>query len=60
MKEFLDLIKDIEAKLSIAKEKIKESESIISDLGEDFNEEACDNCPSCLAFKENNHPDIDR
>lgn len=25
---------------------------------EDFNEEACDNCPSCLAFKENNHPDI--
>lgn len=25
---------------------------------EDFNEEACDNCPSCLAFNENNHPDI--
>ena len=25
---------------------------------EDFNEEACDSCPSCLAFKENNHPDI--
>lgn len=25
---------------------------------EDFNEEACDNCSSCLAFKENNHPDI--
>ena len=25
---------------------------------ENFNEEACDNCPSCLAFKENNHPDI--
>lgn len=25
---------------------------------EDFNEEACDNCQSCLAFKENNHPDI--
>lgn len=25
---------------------------------EDFNDEACDNCPSCLAFKENNHPDI--
>ena len=25
---------------------------------EDCNEEACDNCPSCLAFKENNHPDI--
>ncbi len=25
---------------------------------EDFNEEACDNCPSCLAFKENNHQDI--
>lgn len=25
---------------------------------EDFNEEACENCPSCLAFKENNHPDI--
>ena len=25
---------------------------------EDFNEETCDNCPSCLAFKENNHPDI--
>ena len=35
----LNSIRDIEAKLSIAKEKIKESESIISDLGEDFNEE---------------------
>ena len=25
---------------------------------EHFNEEACDNCPSCLAYKKNNHPDI--
>ena len=25
---------------------------------EHFDEEACDNCPSCLAYKENNHPDI--
>ncbi len=25
---------------------------------ENFNEEACDECASCLAFKENNHPDI--
>ena len=23
-----------------------------------FNEEACDNCPSCKAFLDNNHPDI--
>ena len=25
---------------------------------ENFNEESCDECASCLAFKENNHPDI--
>ena len=25
---------------------------------ENFKEEACDECASCLAFKENNHPDI--
>ena len=25
---------------------------------ENFEEEACDICPSCIAFKENNHPDI--
>ena len=25
---------------------------------ENFKEEACDECTSCLAFKENNHPDI--
>ena len=25
---------------------------------EDFNEEACEECKSCVAYKENNHPDI--
>ena len=37
--ELFNGIKDIEAKLSIAKEKIKENEAVIKDLGEDFNEE---------------------
>lgn len=37
--ELFNSIKDIEAKLSIAKEKIKENEAVIKDLGEGFNEE---------------------
>lgn len=37
--ELSNSIKDLEAKLSIAKEKIKENEAVINEMGEDFNEE---------------------
>lgn len=37
--DLFNIINDIEAKLSISKEKIKENEVAINDLGEDFNEE---------------------